>query len=644
MATTYKTPGVYVEEITKFPPSVAQVETAIPAFIGYTKMAVVDGVDYHTEGIVKPIKISSLPDYEFFFGAGPEPTTLEVNLNSDDTVKSTVVNGINLLYDSLRMFYANGGGDCYIVSVGDYNTDSNGVDKQELLDGLKTLEKVDQPTLLVIPETVHLTVSEAGEVHAAMLGQCNKLQDRFAVMDIVNGDKEITPTTDPVKDFRNNVGMNYLKYGAAYYPWIKTTLPFSITYDAIINGDYTKGGAPLADITTLLNPTLVGGITNISTDITTAEGITAPANTTVSNRTELATYAEALFNYLKAFFDLNPTDNDASDPKNAALIHERYVGENSAFHSLVQTFYDYIHFSDNANSAASMPSWTGTILDTTAGNGFNAGEEFTGLTLASPSNANDIYTATQTAANAAPKFKSITGKLTSLISEYITELKGSKELKTESLAVLDPVYAAIVSAIRKNGVVLPPSGAMVGIYAAVDNNRGVWKAPANVSLTAVKGPAVNVTHEEQESLNVDVDAGKSINAIRTFTGKGTMVWGARTLAGNDNEWRYIPVRRFFNMAEESVKKATEQFVFEPNDGNTWVRVRAMIENFLTLQWRAGALAGAKPEHAFYVKVGLGQTMTSQDILEGKMNVEIGLAVVRPAEFIILKFSHKMQES
>lgn len=98
------------------------------------------------------------------------------------------------------------------------------------------------------------------------------------------------------------------------------------------------------------------------------------------------------------------------------------------------------------------------------------------------------------------------------------------------------------------------------------------------------------------------------------------------------------------MVEESVKKASEQFVFEPNDANTWVKVRAMIENFLVLQWRAGALAGATPEDAFFVRIGLPETMTSFDILEGRMNVEIGMAVVRPAEFIILKFSHKMQVS
>jgi hypothetical protein len=144
-------------------------------------------------------------------------------------------------------------------------------------------------------------------------------------------------------------------------------------------------------------------------------------------------------------------------------------------------------------------------------------------------------------------------------------------------------------------------------------------------------------------MNVD-PTGKSVNALRFFSGKGFLVWGARTLAGNDNEWRYVSVRRFFNMVEESVKKATEPFVFEPNDANTWVKVRAMIENFLAVQWRGGALAGAKPEDAYYVRVGLGATMTAQDILEGRMIVEIGMAVVRPAEFIILRFSHKMQES
>ncbi len=204
-------------------------------------------------------------------------------------------------------------------------------------------------------------------------------------------------------------------------------------------------------------------------------------------------------------------------------------------------------------------------------------------------------------------------------------------------------YQQVKAAIEAFSIVMPPGPVMAGIYARVDNTRGVWKAPANVSVVGAVKPTVKVNDDAQNDLNVHF-TGKSINAIRSFIGKGIIVWGARTLAGNDNEWRYVPVRRFFNMAEESVKKASEQFVFEPNDANTWVKVKAMIENFLLLQWRAGALAGAVPEQAFYVKVGLGETMTALDILEGRMNVEIGMAVVRPAEFIILKFSHKMQES
>ncbi|HVV54769.1 MAG TPA: phage tail sheath C-terminal domain-containing protein, partial [Mucilaginibacter sp.] len=146
------------------------------------------------------------------------------------------------------------------------------------------------------------------------------------------------------------------------------------------------------------------------------------------------------------------------------------------------------------------------------------------------------------------------------------------------------------------------------------------------------------------SLNVDTLAGKSINAIRAFTGRGILVWGGRTLAGNDNDWRYISVRRFAIMVEQSCKNAAGSFVFEPNDANTWAKVQGMIENFLTLQWRAGALQGAKPSDAFYVSVGLNKTMSAIDILEGRMIVEIGMAIVHPAEFIILRFSQMMAQS
>jgi hypothetical protein len=178
----------------------------------------------------------------------------------------------------------------------------------------------------------------------------------------------------------------------------------------------------------------------------------------------------------------------------------------------------------------------------------------------------------------------------------------------------------------------------------VDRDRGVWKAPANVTVASVIDLDQTFTDAEQGLLNVDPTSGKSINVIRSFTGRGTLVWGARTLAGNDNEWRYVPVRRLFIMIEESAKKASAFAVCEPNDATTCLKVKAMIESFLYGLWERGALAGSKPEAAYFVHVGLGTTMTTQDILEGRMIVKIGVAAVRPAEFIIIEFSHKLQEA
>lgn len=202
------------------------------------------------------------------------------------------------------------------------------------------------------------------------------------------------------------------------------------------------------------------------------------------------------------------------------------------------------------------------------------------------------------------------------------------------------VYAQLKSQLGAQYMALPPCPAMAGIYSRVDGSRGVWKAPANVAVTGVVGPTRIIDNATQEAMNVDTVAGKSINAIRAFTGKGTLVWGARTLAGNDNEWRYVPVRRLFNMVEESVQKASAFAVFEPNTPFTWLKLKTMIESYLEGLWKQGALFGDSKEVAYFVNVGLGQTMTEADINNGIMNIEIGLAAVRPAEFIMLTFSHK----
>ncbi|MBS1635989.1 MAG: phage tail sheath family protein [Bacteroidetes bacterium] len=214
----------------------------------------------------------------------------------------------------------------------------------------------------------------------------------------------------------------------------------------------------------------------------------------------------------------------------------------------------------------------------------------------------------------------------------------------QALKATSPTYVHILEEIRAKLNELPPSGAMAGLYTTVDNSRGVWKAPANVSVSSVNAPTVNVSSEGQESLNVDVLAGKSINVIRSFPGIGTLVWGGRTLDGNSQDWRYINVRRTLIMIEQSLKLAARAYVFEPNDANTWITIKSMMVNFLTNLWKQGALAGSAPEQAFDVQIGLGATMTPTDILDGKMLITVKVAIVRPAEFIVITFQQQMQQS
>lgn len=204
-------------------------------------------------------------------------------------------------------------------------------------------------------------------------------------------------------------------------------------------------------------------------------------------------------------------------------------------------------------------------------------------------------------------------------------------------------YRNIINQINSVNLILPSSGAVAGIYAYTDLTKGVWKAPAGLALNNIDRPLLSISTNDQELMNVSVD-GKSVNAIRKFPNRGTQIWGARTLAGNDNEWRYISVRRFLSMIESSIENSTKVLFFEPNDANTWQSVETMVYNFLINIWRNGGMQGSKPEQAFFVKVGLGTTMTQTDIQQGRMIIEVGVAPVRPAEFIVIKIIQKMSSS
>jgi phage tail sheath protein FI len=179
-------------------------------------------------------------------------------------------------------------------------------------------------------------------------------------------------------------------------------------------------------------------------------------------------------------------------------------------------------------------------------------------------------------------------------------------------------------------VVTPPSGYVAGIYARTDTQRGVHKAPANELVRGALGVTYQVTQQEQETLNPS-----GVNCIRFFLNEGIRVWGARTLAGSSSEWRYVPVRRLFNMVEESIGRATRWVVFEPNDVSLWKRIIRDVRAFLMLLWSQGALMGRTPEQAFFVKCD-EETNPPEVIAAGQVVILIGIAPVKPAEFVIFR--------
>lgn len=520
---TSQSPGVYINEINSFPNSVVEVATAVPAFIGYTPQASYEGKPF----LNIPVKISSFQDFQAFFmlpdPPAPAPPAIQyqpqyyVQAQSKKPTKGTCYNfngqsysinpdpgTIYYLYNSVRLFYENGGGDAYIVSVGSYGEATGSpisqgdqivnpnVKLSDLQNGLSLLKKVEEVTLYLVPEATLLNSDENSTLMELMLLQNGEMATAMSIFDVIGGNApDPTLYTQDIQNFRNSTGNNSLKYGAAYYPFLETTITQSQEISYInLNGGDISALAPIVNPASAPNPT-----------------------------------AEQILNNIK-----NPQAGMIPVQLNQALMD------------------------------ASKP------------------------------------------------------------------------------------YQKLMTIVLQQINILPPSGAMAGIYSRIDNTLGVWNAPANVSPVGVSGLTLKINDAMQAGLNLDAVSGKSINAFRFFIGRGVLVWGARTLDGNSQDWRYINVRRTVIMIEQSIKLAIRAYVFSPNDGNTWVTVKSMVENFLTNLWKQGALQGAKPADAFSVAIGLGTTMTAQDILEGIMRISVKLAITHPAEFILIQVEQEMSES
>jgi hypothetical protein len=578
MAPTYKTPDVYVEEKSVLPPAVAEVSTAVPAFIGYTENAVTDA-----DGNPRPIQIRNMLDYVNIFGKA-KSRGFEVALTQPVTGQTQSIIGTEaddlhpkyFMYYNVDMYFKNGGGTCYVISVGDY---TDNITKGAFEKGLAALEKEDEPTLIVMSEALALGATDYGLLCGAALLQCNKLKDRFTIIEMPDG--------EDADSFRGNVPgtVGELKYGAIYYPSLVTgSTPY-----------YAEEDVKLPNI-------------GASTD-TREELFGANGDGIKVTYTETAGTVDAVVSPKVRLLKRNNPDSGVVG------IDFSIAGDTLTVYGLSAPVGTAADVRLGSNIVSEWDTWK--TANAAAAEDWNITAPTSGLDVVEATGAN---------------------------LHFLTVSSGSSQTLASISSSNTALYNAVKLELEKQRVTLPPGGAIAGVYARVDRQRGVWKAPANVSLFNVVAPTVKITSEEQESLNVDSTSGKSINAIRSFVGKGTLVWGARTLAGNDNEWRYVPVRRLFNLIEESLKKSTAFAVFEPNTPTTWLKVRGLIDSYLYGLWQQGALAGASQDQAYFINVGLGQTMTEDDILNGRMIVEIGIAAVRPAEFIILRFSHKLQES
>ena len=485
-----RTPGVYITEIDAFPNRVEPVETAIPAFIGYTEKADIRGKSV----LHRPIRIRSFVEFEEIYGALPVAKFSWTNANDPDALVITLAakdyylkqtSSAYMLYKSIKLFYQNGGSNCYIVAVGDYNED---IKRDALLTGIESIAREPEPSMLVIPDSTSLNQSECADVQNAMIEHCgDSLKNRVAILDVY----ELDAVNNSAQLFRQTIGnVNGVGYAAAYMPYLNSVV--------VSNSDVS--------------------LTNFSED----------------SRKQLS--------------DILISSNEPANAELKGIIASIAEPHRSKYKD------PDIHRVLNASSSA---------------------------------------------------------------------------------------YRYILSALQEVMNIVPPSGAVTGAVVQTDTNRGVWKAPANVSLIGVVSPTLAISDQQQQTLNVDVN-GKSINAIRAFIGEGTLIWGARTLDGNNNETRYINVRRTLIMIEQSIMLAIKAYVFEPNDANTWSAIRTMVKNFLNELWRQGALAGSTPDQAFAVQLGINETMTQQDIIDGTLRLSVLIAIARPAEFIQISITQQMQ--
>ncbi len=711
-----QTPGVYTVEKNAFPNSVAEVPTALPAFVGYTEFAVKDG-----KPLTVPLLINSMAEYAQHFGGPFEnqypiipvlpqidaitkaktvpPYDFEVN----DHYFNIGVPGPGMmfyLYNSLELFYQNGGGPCYIMSIGTYTSEveatppatgfqsvPNLPDKDHFLTGLDELPKIQfpKPTMILTPDSLLLSSSDYYTVQEQVLMQCGELEDRVGLIDIYNGYLGLDQGV--IANHRNSIGNNFMKYGISYYPFLETTIVEAkdMTYANVDQtSTYAKGlgGVDLPSI--FVGEPALPALKAITNDLHSVANLVAtpfmnfaaplptalPAASVPSpsvqypswnvafnafpasdNPTEILQWQmRVVFTMVWTLYELG-NKNSLGMPQvsiSNVTLRSAVKSMTSFQGNLVSQIVNLYAYDANFKPIGGKPTSLGVLTPINLAKiGITQDMITKTPKLSKPSNpygskpltAGEMFNIADNALKNVltilkKAFAQVSSSAQTLLNQYNTSLENS-----------NANYKTLMTALAKHAGTLPPSAAMAGVYTLVDNTEGVWMSPANRNINSVIAPTVTINNDQQASLNVDALAGKSINAIRSFYGRGpAIIWGARTLDGNSQDWRYINVRRTMIMIEQSIANSAQELVFQSNDAATWNNCEAMIDNFLHNLWSEGALQGSTPGEAFHVAVGLGKTMTPQDVLNGIMRVQVKLAVVRPAEFIIITYEQKMATS
>lgn len=655
-----RTPGVYVSELSAFPPSAVGVETAVPVFIGYTEKAEIGGVSAFNV----PVRIASHMEFDQYFGGGPTPSFAlkDVSVEPVSADKATAAQAAATAAlaaaEAARLAAA--------------ALQQTATAQQEAAQAAGTAAPADKAARDKAAKDAEATAKAAADDY------------KTKSVDFASSSRAAIAAADEAWPISPSARFDISYRGDA-------DNPFKMVYKQLVGSDdgpkgclhtslqlfYANGGGPCYIVS-------VGGYKSAVDPRDLMAGLEAVKDTegptmlvipdaSLLEEGDYRDLARAMMAQARTKQDrvalldvrqardlpLKPGTKELGDSITA--FREGMGTENLSYG---MAYFPYL------NTSVVRPA----DLDYTA---FDAGQlanyllaDWARAYPPGPGAQKDFIDCRTNIAKGWPKdaqqAEALKGKFEAVIQDLAAMgQSGADNVKrlVEAVAA-EPVSKRTPAAVKARNQdllhvfpgmstlyeqaarvlnLLPASAAMAGVMATTDSTRGVWNAPANIALNAVNGVAVRVNDEVQADLNKPLD-GKAINVIREFVGRGPIVWGARTLDGNSNDYRYVQVRRTLIYMEQSIKAAMNPFVFAPNDGKTWVSVVAMVSSFLESLWSRGGLMGATPQEAFSVNCGLGSTMSAQDILEGYMVVQVLVQMIHPAEFIELTFKQKMESA